>query len=281
MIYVVDVAALALCDWSDLQKTRRHIARIYCSPKFTSYNYQLLTTIADRELQHLIAKLTDECVRGGGGATVDVKDLVLAACANMFSQYMCSVRFAYDMKSFRHIVRCYDKIFWDINQGYAVDFLPWLSPLYARHMNKLADWAKKIREFTMENVVEQHLSTVNYEEEPRDFTDALLQNLREDENLSWNHILFELEDFLGGHSAVGNLVLLTLLYLLKFPHVLQKIRDEIAEVTGNTRNVGLLDKSSMVYTEATIFETLRFTSSPIVPHVATEDTELQGEFLSS
>lgn len=223
-------------------------------------------------MSHFVAELSCNTAR-----TVDLKSVVLTACANMFTQYMCSVRFSYDMKSYQNVIRYYDEIFWDINQGYAVDFLPWLSPLYSRHMSKLTWWSGEIRKFIMEHVINGHLCTIDYDQPPRDFTDALLQNLREDPLLEWQHILFELEDFLGGHSAVGNLVLLTLIYTLKYPHVRIQILDEIRRVTKNARNVGLLDKSEMVYTEAVILETLRFTSSPIVPHVATEDTELKGK----
>lgn len=209
-----------------------------------------------------------------------MKAMVLAACANMFSQYMCSLRFPYTLKPFQNVCRHYDDIFWEINQGYAVDFLPWLSPLYSRHMNKLTWWADEIRKFIMEHIVDVHLKTINYDEPPRDFTDALLQNLRTDPLLEWQHIMFELEDFLGGHSAVGNLIMLTLIYLTKYPEVKRKIEEEVQRVTNGERNVSLLDRAAMIYTESTIFETLRFTSSPIVPHVATEDTDLDGKFLS-
>ncbi|KAL6972287.1 hypothetical protein U1Q18_051624 [Sarracenia purpurea var. burkii] len=149
----------------------------------------------------------------------------------MFTQYMCTVRFPYDLQSFQNIVRYYDEIFWDINQGYAVDFMPWLSPLYNRHMNRLAWWAAEIRKFIMQNVVNEHLSTIDYDEPPRDFTDALLQNLKTDSKLTWQHIMFELEDFLGGHSAVGNLVMLTLVNLVKYPYVRKRIEEEIQMVT--------------------------------------------------
>uniref|UniRef100_A0AAT9UTJ9 Cytochrome P450 307A2 n=1 Tax=Maconellicoccus hirsutus TaxID=177089 RepID=A0AAT9UTJ9_MACHI len=269
--------SLALCDWSSLQETRRHIARIYCSPRFTSYNYQLLDTVSSNELDHFIVELQSKCIQDRN--VINLKPIVLAACANMFTQYMCTTRFPYDMQSFQNIVRYYDEVFWDINQGYAVDFMPWLAPFYNRHMNKLAWWAGEVRKFILSNVVDVHLKTIDYDEPPRDFTDALLQNLKTDSKLNWQHILFELEDFLGGHSAVGNLVMLTLFNLVKYPYVKKRIEEEIKTVTAGSRKVGLFDKNQMVYTEATIFETLRATSSPIVPHVATQDTELGGHFV--
>jgi len=115
------------------------------------------------------------------------------------------------------------------------------------------------------------------EQEPTDFTDALLMSLCKEPGLKMNHVLFELEDFIGGHSAVGNMVMLALSMVASRPHVAQAIRDEAEQVTGGQRLVCLYDKPDMPYTEATLFETLRFISSPIVPHVATEDTTIKGE----
>jgi len=115
------------------------------------------------------------------------------------------------------------------------------------------------------------------EEEPTDFTDALLINLLKEPRLKMDHVLFELEDFIGGHSAVGNMVMLALSMIATRPHVAQAIRDEAEQVTGSQRLVRLFDKPDMPYTEATLFETLRVISSPIVPHVATEDTTIKGE----
>jgi cytochrome P450 family 307 subfamily A len=231
-----------------------------------------MADISDSETNYFL-----KTVQGTRSELIDLKTIVMTACANMFTRYMCTVRFDYDCKEYQNVIRYYDEIFWDINQGYAVDFLPWLSPFYTRHMNKLTFWATEIRKFIMENVIEEHLRNINYDAPPEDFTDALLQNLKADPKLNWQHILFELEDFLGGHSAVGNLIMLTLLCMIKFPRVKKKVEEEIEKVTNGTRNVSMLDKAQMTYTEATIFETLRFLSSPIVPHVATEDTQLEGK----
>jgi cytochrome P450 family 307 subfamily A len=117
---------------------------------------------------------------------------------------MCSTRFDYDDKGFKHIVRNFDEIFWEINQGYAVDFLPWLSPFYHLHMQKLESWSGFIREYLMEKVIDAREDKLNTQAEAEDdFTDALLRSLKHEENLTKNTIIYMLEDFLGGHSAVG------------------------------------------------------------------------------
>lgn len=60
--------------------------------------------------------------------------------------------------------------------------------------------------------------------------------------------------------------------------VMTNIQDEIRRTTGdNSRPVVLEDRPHMPYTEAAILETLRLSSSPIVPHVAMQDTSVAGK----
>lgn len=78
--------------------------------------------------------------------------------------------------------------------------------------------------------------------------------------------------------SIGNLVYIALGYIAKYPEVCNKIREEMA-VTSNhgSRQLNLYDiEFNMPYTMATIFEILRHSSSPIVPHVATEDSYIAG-----
>lgn len=187
---------------------------------------------------------------------------------------MCSTSFNYNDSEFQKVVRYFDEIFWEINQGYAVDFIPWLLPMYNKHMKKLSNWATEIRQFILCRIIEEHRATLDFNAPPRDFTDALLMHLEEDPDMNWQHIIFELEDFLGGHSAIGNLVMVTLSLVVQYPRVAKLIQDEVDSVTGGKRSPNLFDKSDMPYTEATIWETLRTASSPIVPHVASMDTTI-------
>ncbi|KAG8230502.1 hypothetical protein J437_LFUL010602, partial [Ladona fulva] len=283
---------LALCDWSDLQRTRRRIARVYCSPRLASAHYDRLDAAGASEA----ALLLDEVQRRAGpdGKVLDIKPLLLAACSNMFTRYMCSRRFDYDDKTFVQMVRRFDDIFWDINQGYAVDFLPWLLPFYRSHMSRLSLWAHEIRQFILASIIDPHRRAIEEkkraaaaakeagevsedDEGPADFTEALLLHLENDPDLTWQHVLFELEDFLGGHSAIGNLLMLSLAAAAKEKKVAQKIREEADAATGGgARPLTLSDRASMPYTEATVLETLRRASSPIVPHVATQDTSVDG-----
>lgn len=268
---------------------------MFCSPKVCSSNYGLLDSIASYELEILMQTLAT--TTGGTNRVVQIKPLLLMSCANMFIQFMCSRRFEYDDHKFQNVVRTFDHIFFDINQSCPLDFLPWLKPLYAGYLKKLGNWSVHIRHFILDTIVSKRSSYLNApgraitddrrdetiadskyddEREPEDFTDALLISLRKEPWLNMDHVLFELEDFIGGHSAVGNLVMIALSMVATRPHVVQGIRKETDQVTNGRRFVRLYDKPDMPYTEATLFETLRVISSPIVPHVATEDTTISG-----
>ncbi|XP_058444564.1 cytochrome P450 307a1-like [Malaya genurostris] len=266
--------SLALCDWSALQQKRRNLARKHCSPNDASSYYQKMSDVGVMEMHRFMDQLDEEVMPG---QDYKVKPLIMQACANMFSEYMCSVRFDYNDEGFRQMVRNFDEIFWEINQGYAVDFMPWLAPFYHKHMNKLSRWSVDIREFILKRIINEREQNFGEDDPERDFTDALLKSLREDPTVSRDTIIYMLEDFIGGHSAIGNLVMLALGYIAKHPGIGSRIQQEIDHVTENgQRNVTLYDTESMPFTVATIFEVLRYSSSPIVPHVATEDTCIAG-----
>ncbi|XP_016932069.3 cytochrome P450 307a1 [Drosophila suzukii] len=266
--------SLALCDWSQLQQKRRNLARRHCSPRESSCFYMKMSQIGCEEMEHWNRELRNQLVPG---EPIELKPLILKACGNMFSQYMCSLRFDYGDMEFQQIVQYFDEIFWEINQGHPLDFLPWLYPFYQRHLNKIINWSSTIRKFIMERIICHRELNIDLDEPDRDFTDALLKSLIEDKDVSRNTIIFMLEDFIGGHSAVGNLVMLVLAYIARNQDIEERIQEEIDTITlKENRQVTLLDMNDMPFTMATIFEVLRYSSSPIVPHVATEDTVISG-----
>lgn len=266
---------MALCDWSSLQTRRRNLARRHCGPKQHTDNFARIGSVATFEAIDLVQTLKAK-VRNTDGA-IEIKPFLMSSALNMFSHYMCSVRFDAETDSqFKKIVDHFDEIFWEINQGYAVDFLPWLSPFYSKHMDKLSQWSSDIRAFILSRIVEQREHDLDVDAPEKDFLDGLLRVLHDDPTVDRNTIIFMLEDFLGGHSSVGNLVMLCLTAVARDADVGRRIRSEIEAATKGKRAISLTDRSSLPYTEATVLECLRYSSSPIVPHVATENASVAG-----
>ena len=155
------------------------------------------------EMDECMRRMKSMVVKPQGGE-IQLKPMIMETCANLFLLYMCSIRFDYEDVAFKNMVRCFDEIFWEINQGYAVDFLPWLSPFYSSHMKKVESWAKSIRKYILEKVIDSRAEKLQqHSEDDDDFTDALLRSLSNEKNVSTDTIIFMLEDFLGGHSAIG------------------------------------------------------------------------------
>ena len=69
-----------------------------------------------------------------------------------------------------------------------------------------------------------------------------------------------------------------LLVLVNYPSIQRRLQEEIDYVLGS-RSPRFEDHTSLPYVEATVNETLRYTSiGPMaVPHLTTEDTTLQGK----
>ncbi|XP_072946827.1 cytochrome P450 307a1-like [Epargyreus clarus] len=267
--------SLALCDWSNLQLRRRNLARRHCGPKQHTDNFTRIGDVASFETVDLIQTL--KSISRRSSQPINLKPHLMTTAMNMFCHYMCNIRFDADNDvEFKKIVDHFDEIFWEINQGYAVDFMPWLAPFYKKHMDKLSNWSQDIRSFILSRIVEQREVSLDTDGPDKDFLDGLLRVLHDDPTVDRNTIIFMLEDFLGGHSSVGNLVMLCLAAVARDPEIGRRVKSEIDALTKGKRQVTLSDRSSLPYTEATILECLRYASSPIVPHVATENAAVAG-----
>jgi cytochrome P450 family 307 subfamily A len=93
--------------------------------------------------------------------------------------------------------------------------------------------------------------------------------------------LFALEDIIGGHSAVANFVVKVLGFIAGNKEVQKNIQAEVDNLLNERSEKSVLigDRNKLIYTEATIMESLRIISSPIVPHVASKDSTIDGECL--
>ena len=121
----------------------------------------------------------------------------------------------------------------------------------------------------------------NEESETPDFLESLLEHYLNDPlSMSWSVLMYEIGDLIGGHSAVGNLLMRLIGFVALNSSVQQDLHLEAKNVlkrkSDNSSLITLDDRPFMPLTEASILETLRIASSPIVPHVNREDTTLQG-----
>lgn len=207
---------------------------------------------------------------------VDIKEKLLSTSGNIFLNYFCSTRFENDPE-FVEFVKNFDEIFYEVNQGYAYDFLPMLSIFYQSDIKKVQKCSEDIRKFVLKNIIKNRLEEIEEGTAETDYVDTLLKNVKfgKDVKLDLETALFSLEDIIGGHSAIANFLVKLLTFVVDNKAVQRKIKEEVDQ--RKKEFITLDDRCHMPYTEAVVLESLRLLSSPIVPHVANQDTSISGE----
>lgn len=273
---------------------RREMLNQHTFPRNFSTRFQHLNEIIKNQMQTFIGDIqANRCSVVGAytspdTAAIEIKPIIMDACANIFTQYYCSRGFSSNNPKFQQMIKNYDTIFWEVNQGYAADFLPFLLPLHSKNLKRMENCAHDVRKFILENIIQDRMDTWTECNDggQMDYVESLIDHVQRDAEpkMEWETALYALEDIIGGHSATGNFMVKVFGYIGALPEVQQKIQQEIDATlakkrTGKCNAIELSDRSQMPYTEAVIMEALRLIASPIVPHVASQDSTIGGYFI--
>nr|XP_023023054.1 cytochrome P450 307a1-like [Leptinotarsa decemlineata] len=274
MFFIIEsnvFSALAFCDWSDTQRVRRELLKAHTFPRaFTEKFSTLDNTICD-EMASIVSQIQP-------GVSTDLKLIILLHSANIFFKHFCSRSFEVSNPKLLELVENFDEIFYEVNQGHAADFLPFLMHFHKRKMKKMNYLTHKIRDFIENEIIEDRFENYNPDFEPEDYVDTLIHYVRSENTpiLTWDAALFSLEDIIGGHSAVANFLTKVFAFLVTEGEVQKKIQQEIDSVVGCDRLVNINDRNSMPFTQAVIYEAIRLIASPIVPRVANQNSSIGG-----
>lgn len=247
-------------------------------PRNFSLRFNRLNTMIGAQMQTMIGDIRT-CM--GTENRVPIKPIVLNACANVFTQYFCSRSFdAATHDGFARMIANFDRIFYEVNQGYLADFFPALLPIFhSRNLARMERCAHEIRDFILSDIIEDRKDTTPADPTTMDYVDCLIEKVRSEAaepQMEWETALFALEDIIGGHSAVGHFLVKVFGYVVQDDTVQARIYEEIESVMGDNGSVQLGDRNQMPYTEAVIMEALRLIASPIVPHVANQNSTIGG-----
>lgn len=150
--------------------------------------------------------------------------------------------------------------------------------IFRKKLKHLSDLSKSVAVLT-EPLFKEHAKDLN-PSSPRDLIDLLLINVSETgaaDTITMDEAEVIVDDLIGGHSALGNLMLWAFYFLAHEKEVQKKIKEEVKFATrGNTKMPELSDREQLKYVEATILEVLRMVASPMIPHAAVRDTLLSG-----
>ncbi|XP_068106855.1 cytochrome P450 2G1-like isoform X2 [Hyperolius riggenbachi] len=207
------------------------------------------------------------------------------------SNVICSVvfgkRFEYEDKKFLTLLQLINDNFQIISSGWGTfyNIFPGLMNYLPGHHHRMFTNLEKMRAFVEENL-RKHEKTFQ-PDCPRDLMDCFLIKMQKEKDNPQSYFNLEtlvmttLNLFFGGTETVSTTLRYGILILMKYPHVTEKVHEEIDKVIGRNRCPTVEDRSKMPYTDAVIHEIQRFTSIiPLsLPHCVIRDTHFRGYFL--
>lgn len=244
---------------------------------------QSFSKIREEETSLLLRKIRDSI---GNSQVVDLTDLFVS----MTNDVLCRVALGRkycdgeEGKKFKSLLLEFVELLGVFNIG---DYMPWLA--WVNHFNGLNAKVNKVAaEFDafLEGVIEEHRQNKKKiddekEEGSADFVDILLQVQRENKSgfkVEMDSIKAIIMDmFSAGTDTTSTLLEWTMNELMRNPKTLQKLRDEVRQVTQGKSDVTEDDLEHMPYLKAVLKESLRLHSPvPLLPREAMKDTKVLG-----
>ncbi|XP_077192798.1 cytochrome P450 2G1-like [Paroedura picta] len=204
------------------------------------------------------------------------------------SNVICSIvfgnRFDYEDKEFQALMEMMNNSFREMSTAWSqfYDIYANILKYFPGPHTKIYDILEDMRRFISKRA-EKNRETLDLNS-PRDFIDCFLIQMEKEKNNPASEFnvknmeLTTLNLFFAGTETVSSTLRYGFLLLMKYPHVQDKMHEEIDRVIGNNRAPNIEDRNQMPYTDAVIHEVQRVSDLiPMdVPHMVIRDTEFRG-----
>lgn len=254
-----------------------------------------VTTLALRELgmgkhegEELIraevALLLDE-LRATQGQPFDPSLLLAQATSNMMCSLVFGRRFPYEDKEFQDVVQAAGGVLMEISSpwGQAYEMFSGLLHWFPGCLSQLLSHVSTLAGFAIQEV-QQHQKNPDTSGPPRDVVEAFLLKMAQGEKGS--EMGFSDKDMLmtviyllfAGTVTVSATARFTLLLLLKYPRVYDRVQEELAQELGPGQLPTLADRGRLPYTDAVLHEAQRLLALvPMgIPRTLTKTTCFRG-----
>lgn len=227
------------------------------------------------------------------GQPFDCVMLMVNAVSNIICSIAFGERFEYTDADFRAMLDHLQALFRDGDLTSPLNFFPWLrfGPKFLPFFAKLQVMLDSLD--AMVSFVKTRVEDHRHGFDPnniRDFVDLYLEYQQKtdtdetdkESKLSEEDLFYLIVQLFGaGTETTSTTLNWTLLYMITWPEIQQRVHQEIDAVIGGSRAPSLKDKTAMPYTNAVLHEVQRLTNIvPInIPRSNTCDTELCGHFI--
>lgn len=303
MLCGIEAIREALVDQSEAFSGRGKIAVV--DPVFQGYGVVFangkrwktlrqfsLTTMKDfgmgkRGVEELIqeeAQCLVEELRKPQGELQDPTFLFYSITANVICSIVFGERFAYRDPEFLKLLDMFYQTF-TLTSSFSSQVFEFFSDILKYFPGTHRQIYRNLQEVNafIGRSVEKHRETLD-PNAPRDFIDTYLLRMekeKSDPNSEFhqqNLIITALSLFFAGTETTSTTLRYGFLFLLKYPHVAERVHREIDQVIGSHRPPALNDRAKMPYTDAVIHEIQRCGDIlPLgLPHVVTKDILFRG-----
>ncbi|XP_041485099.1 steroid 17-alpha-hydroxylase/17,20 lyase-like [Lytechinus variegatus] len=218
------------------------------------------------------------------GQPVDPKSFISLLLNNIFSEMCFGKSFDMHDPKILEFMKISDDMNLEVGLGFPEDIYSFLKYVPSKKRGVVLGLMNRMRDIVVDQIAdhkEQHIKG-----EVTDIYHLLLdaqeKAIEEDKNLeklSDDRILWTIMDiFSAGIQTSTDTLYWALAMVTEHPEIAEKIRNEIDRVIGRDRVPMIEDRGTIPYTEATVYEVLRYSSlAPVlIPHATTSDTTLRG-----
>ncbi|XP_057567944.1 cytochrome P450 2S1 isoform X2 [Hippopotamus amphibius kiboko] len=219
-----------------------------------------------------------EALRGTKGQPFDPSLLLAQATSNIICSLVFGLRFPYDDEAFQAVVRAAGGIIVGTYEMFS-RLLQHLPGPYTQFLSQVGTVAA----FAIQQV-QQHQGSVDTSGPARDVVDAFLLKMAEekqDPNTEFtdkNLLMTVIYLLFAGTVTVSTTIRYTLLLLLKYPQVQERVQEELTRELGAGQAPSLGDRARLPYTDAVLHEAQRLLALvPMgVPRALTKTTRFRG-----
>ncbi|KAK1330173.1 hypothetical protein QTO34_010359 [Cnephaeus nilssonii] len=220
-----------------------------------------------REGEELIqaeARCLVEAFQGTAGQPFDPSLLLAQATSNIVCSLTVGRRFPYEDKEFQAVVQAAGGILLGISSpwGQTYEMFSWLLQRLPGSQTQLLGHVGTLAAFAIEQV-QRHQGSLDPSGPARDVVDAFLLKMAKEERdpntefTDKNMLMTVIYLLFAGTVTISTTVRYTLLLLLKYPQVQERVHEELTRELGAGRAPGLGDRARLPYTDAVLHEAQR------------------------
>ncbi|GMR47856.1 hypothetical protein PMAYCL1PPCAC_18051, partial [Pristionchus mayeri] len=218
----------------------------------------------------------------------DMNTPIQLCVGNIINETLFGFHFKYsDTTRFQFFLDCVNKHLQNIRDNFWVMIIqawPWMRHLHILGEKGYKEPVRNISKYQsfIEEEVNGIVKTYDSDHEPTNFVQSYLSEMKKNKELDITNLYAIVVDFwLAGMETTSTTLRWALLFLMKYPHVQDKMRSELISVVGRERRIEMADKPNLPYFNAAIAEIQR--AANMIPflgfHRCTEDSMIGNHFI--